>query len=273
LSKIDTTKQILSGLGIQSLYEPSRLRRMMTAASGAQNSSNLRSQDFIELYELVKAITKLNTTCNNLLQNEKIGKVQPGTSLLEVQVIDYDGNGIEPARLRIAITVLEDMYIILARLHEIKDDKLTFRYFDSGSDLIIGIQAAAVIIASVGALLLQWWDKGKFRRQETFMKDIEALSKGLEFLDKARESVEKGVITPEDALNLKVRVFQDANKLVGLGVMLPLKGTETVDQRQLLIERRDTKLLAAGKPEAISEQQPTEQAPPGHQTSVNTTQN
>ena len=77
---------------------------------------------------------------------------------------------------------------------------------------------------------------------------MEAFSKGLDFMTKVQEAVEKQALTQEEARNLKTRVFRGVENLVGLGVTLPLRDAAAVDQRQLLIEKRDLKLLGSGLP-------------------------
>jgi phospholipid N-methyltransferase len=110
---------------------------------------------------------------------------------------------------------------------------------------MMAVEGAKAVIESMGNLFLQFWDKVKFRHHDTFERDIEALSKGLEFVAKVHEAVENQAITEEEAKNLKTRVFREVDQLIGLGVTLPLRNS-TVDQRQLLIEKRDTKLLGTG---------------------------
>ena len=89
------------------------------------------------------------------------------------------------------------------------------------------------------------WDRIRFRDQDTFERDIQAISKGLEFLEKTKQSVDSHAITQEEADNLKARVFRGVNDLIGLGVTLPLKGETAAEERKRLTERRSTKLLAA----------------------------
>jgi len=189
----------------------------------------------------------METTSSALLEMEKTGHLDSSLGMLELQVIDYDGNGIEADRFSRVISTLIELHQNLARLLGIRNDRLKFRYFDSGSDVVIGITAVTGLIAVLGPLLLQFWDKVRFRDQESFGKDLEALSKGLEFIGKVQESVQKQALTAEEARNLKARVFTGVNTLVGLGATLPLRDSK-VDQRQLLIEKRDVKLLGDGQP-------------------------
>jgi hypothetical protein len=241
---------ILKHMNIQELYDPARMARMLNRVHSAPNIDNIRlnNSDIYDFFETLKVLQRVEATATALLETPKVSLEKPSDSILELELIDYDGQGIEPARLATAITILRSVYANLARLQGVSEDAPRFRYFDSGSDLIMAIEGTKAIVESLAATLLQWWDKRRFQRQDTYEKDVEALSKGLEFLTKVQESVEKGTITVEEAGNLKTRVFRGADQLIGLGLTLPLKEAGSVDQRQLLIEKRDVKLLGTGQP-------------------------
>jgi hypothetical protein len=252
LSQLEATGKILKGLGIHEMYSAPRLGKLLAAVSNLGNTQQLWGNpsvfpEFSSFYEQLKSLRGLQATSADLLEGEKVGQVEPSAAILELQLIDYDGKGIEPNRLsRVAVT-LAGLYTNLARVLDVHDGKLTFKYFDSGSDVVMAIQGAKAVIDAMGPLLLQFWDKFRFRHHETFEKDLEALSKGLDFMAKVQEAVDKNVLSAEEANNLKTRVFRGVDELIGLGATLPLKDA-AVDQRQLLIEKRDMKLLASGQP-------------------------
>lgn len=249
LLKSEGTRKILSGLHLQELYEPTRMRRLLVGVSNSSNTQQIRGSatEFYSFFEALRSIARLEATSKDLLETEKVGEVPASDSLLALQVVDYDGQGIEPSRLIRVTEILTDLHMNLARMLDIHNDKLTFKYFDSGSDIIMAIQAAKAIIEALGPLLLQWWDKRRFQDHETYDKDMDALSKGLDLMTKTQETVTKGVLTDEEAKILKARVFQGIDDLIGLGATLPLRGNAEVDQRQLLIEKRDVKLLGSGQ--------------------------
>jgi hypothetical protein len=249
LTRVESTRKILEKLKLGEVYEASRLRRLVTAVSSAPNTQHLRAvTEFYGLYEALRAVLRLQATCRDLLDLEKVGTVPASDSILELQVIDYEGQGIEPNRLAKIISLLTRLHSNIARVLNIQGDTLTIKYFDSGSDVILGLQAAKAIIATLGPLFLQFWDKVRFRHHETFDKDLQALSKGLEFMGKVQEAVANNTIDTETGEIMKVGVFRSVAKLVKLGVTLPLRDAAAVDQRQLLVEKRDVKLLGSGPP-------------------------
>jgi hypothetical protein len=260
LMRAETTRKILEGMEAKQLYEPGRLGRLMQLVSNSTQLGQLRGSqnpEIFDFYETLGAFLKMEKTCRDLLEKEKIGEV-PGTDkIVELQLADYEGKGIEPERLSAAFTEMAELQMNIARLLRIADHRLTVKYLDSGTDVKIGLEGVGEAIDAMHNLFLQFWDKMRFRDQDTFEKDIEALSKALEFLAKTKDAVDSGAITKEEADNLKVRVFKGVNDLIGLGVTLPLKGEAAAAERKQLTERRSTKLLTTG----ADAQQP-EAAPP-----------
>ncbi len=262
LSRIGSPGKILAGMDVKELYEPSRLALIMNLVSNIASIEQLRGSNNLEIldfFETLKAFIRLQKTCKTLLEEEKIGEIEPTDSILEVQVTDYECRGIEPERLSAVFSTLAELQMNVTRLLRIEDHRLIVKYLDSGTDVKIGLEGVKDAIDAARDLLLQFWDKIRFRDQDTFEKDIEALSKGLEFLAKTKEAVATGAITAEEAGNLKARVFRGVDDLVGLGVTMPLKGETAEEQRRQLIDRRNTKLLVAGDDKAP----PVEPAPPG----------
>jgi hypothetical protein len=239
------TNKILLGVNAQELYDPARIRRLLSSVSNAGQVAQIRIPEMYEFFETLRSLLKVEATSRDLLEVEKVGQVESSDAVLELELVDYDGKGIEPVRLLRIISLLVRLHMNLARILGVNDDKLRFKYLDSGSDVIMALQGAKAIIESMGTLFLQFWDKVRFRHQDSFERDIEALSKGLEFMTKVQEAVAKQALTDEEGKNLKTRVFRGVEELVKLGVTLPLRDS-TIDQRELLIEKRDTKLLGTG---------------------------
>jgi hypothetical protein len=259
LMRVDTTRKILEGMEAKELYGPARLGRLMQLVSNSTQLLQLRggnNPEVFDFYETLRSFLKMEKTCRTLLEQEKIGEVPATDKIIELQLTDYEGKGVEPERLSVAFAELADLQMNIARLLRVADHRLTVKYLDSGTDFKIGLEGAREAIDAMRALFLQFWDKIRFRDQDTFEKDIEALSKGLEFLAKTKEAVDSGAITAEEAGNLKARVFRGVNDLVGLGVTLPLKGETAAEERKQLVERRSTKLLIAGDDAQLPEPEP-----------------
>jgi hypothetical protein len=255
LSKIEGTNKILAGLGAPELYEPSRLMRMLTAVQNANESSLLRNnQDFLSFFEVLKSLQNLEMTCTKLLEHEKVGTVQSTEGIVQLELADYDGKGIEPERLRVLVTTLRDLHTNLSRLLGVKGDALRFKYFDSGSSVLLGIQCGKELAKTISDLLKTWWDKLKFSDFDTLDKKIDAVERAVAMSEKMKAAIDNGAVNEEEGKILTHRIFQDVNVLVGIGVTPPLEDEVTVDQRALILAKRDVKLLQSGdEPKAENE--------------------
>jgi hypothetical protein len=190
LSRVGPTDRILSELNIRETYEPARLRRMTVFLANSSTIQQVRTNgELYGFFEILRSLLKFDRTCRNLLEKEKIGEVPASDEVLEFLFADYEGKGVEPERLSAAFMELAELQMNVARLLGVADHRLRVKYLDSGSDIKIGLEGAREVIEAVGALFLQFWDKIRFRDQDTFEKDMEALSKALEFLAKSEEAV------------------------------------------------------------------------------------
>ena len=252
LLKLPNAQKILRTTGIQEFYEPSRLRTILYASSGVANAQQVvqNYQLFTvisSLFEQLRAFQKMETTTRLLLLDEKIGAIAAEDAVLELELIEYaDETGISPQRMQVFISSITLLYKNLTMVHGIKSDRLVFKYFDSGSSFLVGIQGVKAAMVSLDLLLNQWWERVRFWNYDTYDKKIESLSKTLTIVGEIQASVKKGTITAEEGEILKVGIFREADKLTGIGATVPLRDSASVDQRQLLTQMRNTKLLTDG---------------------------
>jgi hypothetical protein len=75
---------------------------------------------------------------------------------------------------------------------------------------------------------------------------------------KVKTAIDSGAVDKETGQNLTHRIFQSVDLLIGIGVTPPLKGEAAVDQRTLIVGKRDVKLLQSGS----SEQEDSNLSPP-----------
>jgi hypothetical protein len=265
LMMLPDTRKLLESMSIGEFYEPFRLRTMLSTISAITTSQQLTSAPllapFITFLEQFRAFQKMDNAANSLLAKEKIGQVNPSEQVLELELIEYaDETGISPQRIQIFVSSVTQLHKNLTIIHGIRSDRLTFKYFDSGSSFLVGIQGAKAVIESLSVLLNQWWERIRFWRYDTYEKKISSVSKSLTIIGEIHEAVEKKTITAEEGEILKVGIFREVDKLTGIGAMVPLDAQAQVDQRQLLTEMRNTKLLGDGSQDAAvtePEAQPT----------------
>jgi hypothetical protein len=248
-----TASKILRSLKVDTIYDPARMGKLLSALTVGATYQNIWANppmfaEFHGFLDSLRSLADLEKTCTELLEKERVGNVAASDGILELQLIDHEGMAITPHRLALFISGITKLHTDLARIHGISGDQVKFTYFDSGSDLLVGIQCAKIIVDSLRTLLGEWWDKIKFRSYENFDKKLEAVSKSLTVMESVQEAVKKNVIDEETGNLLKTRVLLEVDRLVGIGATLPLQESkETVDQRSLLLEHRDVKLLGSGE--------------------------
>jgi hypothetical protein len=261
LSREKSTAKILQFMEAKELYEAGRLTRIINLITNTSSMEQIRSSggnlELIDFFETLKAFIRAETTCRTLLRDEKIGKVDSADSLLELQVTDYDEEGVEPGRMSAIFLILAKLQMNIARLLGAANDRLIVKYLDSGSEFKIGLEGLKEPIDALRELIHSVWDRIKYSDQDTFERNMHSITAGLDLLEKTKQRVESCAITQEEADNLRERVLRDANDLIGLGVSPPLKGPSADEERKRLIGKRSTKLLTAG-----SDTQQAEAAPP-----------
>jgi hypothetical protein len=109
-------------------------------------------------------------------------------------------------------------------------------------------------------VISEWWNKIRFWNFDTFEKRMGALSTGLTVMGEVQTAVDKAVIDVETGNLLKTRILRKVDDLIGLGVFLDTEDeAERVDNRGLLIEKRDTKLLGTGRPSESADNPPNKE--------------
>jgi hypothetical protein len=247
-----TTRKVLEELSLSEFWEPGRLEGMVSRVSGlAQpqqiwNSPDLFRQ-FYTFTESLRWLMKTESAAVRLLAEEKKGQVAESDGIVELELMEYDDeDGIPAERFRAAVETIMELHLCLAYIHGLRNDRLRFRYVDSGSKFTVGVECAKAVAETMGMLLALFWDKFRFWGHDSFNKNLDTASKSLAFAALVDQQVEKNVITPEEGSNLKSRTFTALEELTGLGVSLPLTDELTIDRRKLLAEKRDTKLLGTG---------------------------
>ncbi len=253
LSTRPTTGRILAGLGVKDFYEPGRMRQLIIGVSSSPNYALVRALPDVHAYfEKFRSLIRLATTCRELLEKEKVGELKPSEGMVRVEIINYaDEDGISPKRLATFVETISDLHRDVAIVLGVPSDSLTFQYFDSGSDLLVGVKCGKEIAETLNTLLRQVWEKFRFWRYDTFEKRMESISKGLDIVDRIHESVQKGAVTEEEGNILKVKIFQKVDIMIGIGATAPLGESATLDQKQMLTEMRNTKLLGSGEPPEV----------------------
>lgn len=252
LSKDSDASKIIASLKIDAVYDPSRLFKLIALLNAVPSTQVVVGNAelfsaFYSFYKSLSSIVDFAAVSSELLEQERVRVPNDGDEILEVSVLDYDETGVRAERVEATVSGLIALHTHFARILGFKDATLKIAYVDSGSDIILGLATTAVIIRALRTLFNEYWEKVKYQRYAELDRTLESAEKVLSFNAKLQEQVAAKVLDQDAANILQERILSEMAKLIGNGTSLPLETIpELVDQRKLLTDKRDTKLLGAG---------------------------
>lgn len=251
LNRDPSTKAMLKSLGIESIYDPARLGKLLSSFGAAQNIAGIHAQgvftEFAAFQQMLVALANLQGTCSFFLETERLGEDNKRDELLELQLVSFDKEGITPDRLVQFLNLVNRLHTDLARVLGVSGDRLHIIYLESGSDDIFGFKCIKEIAVVIKEFIFEVWEKIKYSGFEEFEKKSEAIETGLNTMALVDAAVTKNTVTAEEGMVLKKHLLRNVKDLIGLGASLPSNQEfEMVDQRKLLIDKRSTKLLGDG---------------------------
>jgi hypothetical protein len=182
------------------------------------------------------------------LESDRLGQVTDADELLELQLVSFDETGLTPERLVQFVETVNQLNTNFARVLGIAGGRLRIVYLESGSDDIFGFKSAKEIVLVIKELIFEVWDKVKYSGFERFEKKAEVLGTGLKAMALIDAAVTNNVITQEDGSIIKQHLLNDVQTLIGIGATLPTnQEVVEVDQRKLLMDRRNARLLGEGE--------------------------
>jgi hypothetical protein len=253
LSRNEETRSLLEAFQLVEVYDSGRLSNLIALLAGVPATHNVIAnletyKIFLRLFEPLSSIVNFATVAAKFLVVDKVHPPTEGDEVLELLILDYDGTGVLAERVQQSLTSLIELHTHLSRILGVTDSVLKITYTDSGTDLVLGLAAAAAVIGALRLLFNEYWEKVKFRQFSEFDRGMQSFDKGLTINRKLHEQVDAKSLTEEEANVLRQRLLSDLGKLIGNGTMIPADNTVNVmaDERKLLTNVRDTKLLGAG---------------------------
>jgi hypothetical protein len=242
-------KRILDTLKIAEVYAAPRMGKLLGAFSVAAGSNVIwgTSENFNQFFsfvDMLRWLEKLSSGSILLLETERVQRTIPG-EVVEFEIIDYDGKGVEAERLKRFFSSLIELHSQLARFLKIEGAHLEVAYVDSGS-ILVGVATAVGITTALKNLLVEIWKEIRYGPFERLDRKTESLDKVLTITKKIDEQIESKTLPEELGKNMKHRILTEALALIEVGAMIPARNpTEEKEQRKLLAERR-IKLLGSG---------------------------
>lgn len=160
-------------------------------------------------------------------------------------VVMEDRASSSPERLVLVLESISGLYDACADIHNEKGGDLAVISCDAGSDKSFDFLGLAKIVDCVKQVILSFWDKVVYFREDKTGKQLELIANSLPILDQIAGLKQAGKLEPEKAELLKRQVVESITKFARAGVTIPEVEQFTVyNPRQLMQPER--KLLRAG---------------------------
>ncbi|MBB4636288.1 hypothetical protein [Longimicrobium terrae] len=188
-----------------------------------------RAQEAFGFAERVRFATQHLPRVAGLLAQEGVpaldalrrGGTASGNALLTIQVIEAPRRWSTPARLATLLDGVDQLYGACATLQGLDPGGLSVVGCDAGTDKTFELMGAAPVIDAVRELILALWDRVVFYRELTAAQRYRQAAESLPVLQRVREALAEGRISPEQAELLRRRFVEGAGKFLVAGATIP----------------------------------------------------
>lgn len=241
-------KSMIESLNIGHIYDPKQLSMMLTVVNTQPDSAAICSTPahfalFQTFLSNLKVMIAFSQTLDSHLLKQKVNSATDTERMFEIEIIEYDSNGVSLNRFGAILDSLQKLHQIVAKIVEDRAAKLSIAYMDSGSDFLLGLQSSFKVVEIMRMFFYQYWQKVRFKAVEEFERNIEWLGKGLNLIQHINRQEKNGVFDPDTSQKLKYSVLEEMTNLVGLGVVIKdYENEERYEKRKLVADKRDLKL-------------------------------
>jgi hypothetical protein len=129
LSKDSHAAKIINSFGIDKVYTPPRLGKLLTMFNNLPNAPGIWNVPanfaaFFSFFDMLSWLDTSSVVCSKMLETEKFGESIPADEIAELELIDYDGTGIEVQRIHQFFSSLNELHSHIARVLAIADARL-----------------------------------------------------------------------------------------------------------------------------------------------------
>ncbi|MBI5726217.1 MAG: hypothetical protein HY965_00065 [Ignavibacteriales bacterium] len=240
-------KTIVESIGISSIFSSKSLSQILTAINSQPDTAAIYSEPhqfalFQSFYSNLKTCLAFSQTLETHLLKQKVSSAAETDKTLEIEILDYEGNGLLPGKLAAILESLHKLHGFVTKIMEDKSAKLTISYMDSGSDFILGLQSSFKAIEIMRTLFQQFWQRIRFKAAVEIEKNSDSLTKSLNIMQHISRQEKNGVFDAETAGKLKAAIHEEMVNLIAAGVLLKeFEQEEKFDRRKLLHEKREIK--------------------------------
>ena len=244
----EAEKRLIAILDLSMLHDPVFWSALMTAEqlSTPTNYALVHSVRFAR-EQLPKVLSLLARESDQIPEPTKKGKEPKENALsqLSVTVIEERQQS-TPERLVLALQSIDGLYRACAQFLDESEGGLSVIACDSGSDKSFDFLGVAKIVECVKQVILSFWDKVVYYREDKTKRRLELVAQSLPILDEIASMKESGKLEPERAELIKRQVIESVTKFAAAGLTIPeIENFTVYDPRQLM--KPEPKLLVAPK--------------------------
>ena len=238
-------RTLVQSLGLDVIFQSKNLAHAITVINTIKTNSELftspsNAHIFHYLLSSIKSLASFSLTIEEKILLPRLSPRIETERLIEIEIVDYDGNGLSVRRLGAILESLHKIHSLTVRVGDDKNSKLSISAMDSGEDFILSIQTGTKTAELMKTLFLQFWQKIRFRSSDEIDKSNDNLSKGLNIFQHISRQEKNGIFDSDQGNKLRNALLDEMIIITGLGVMIKdHEPEEKFDRRKLLIEKKD----------------------------------
>lgn len=252
MSRDPERSQVLQQLRLPQFFEDQTMGQMLAVLHSAKNSNALRTDSRFRLFRnflsSIEAFDNMTNALQTFLIDQRFRRSSEKDHVIQLAFLSRQEEHITLDYLRSVLQTVQRLHDLVARAVGETDSIARLVVIDSGSDILLALEARAKAASAIGSLLKEWWDWFKYRDLHNFDRKMDSWFKGLTVIGE----LEKATATPgpeaEEAKVLRQQIFDELKTLTGLGVKLS-EPEQAAHDRPLLEAKRDVKLLKQPEPQ------------------------
>jgi hypothetical protein len=254
----DDTSAILRSLNLARLYSSENLGELMTLYRNATSTASIASVAasfaiFCRFYEFFRWLLTFREASSSLLNWEHIDPILVTDKVLELELFDFDGGGIEIIRIQDLFSALEDLRIQVSLILQLPESRLRLSYIESGSNITIDVKGLGELVDSISNLIGQGYALIANRKFNKLDRRNSSIAGQLTLIDRVSQMVTDKSITPEEGELFKQKLLNDTQRLFESGAMLrAVPVAEPLSTITVLAEQRETNVVLPAKTRHLS---------------------
>ncbi len=249
-----STAAVLETFGLVELFGEDMQTYLLTTVQSRNASVDIHRNPtdlaaFLDFITRVEAVHALRIGMTELVVAPRREALGTDDEALELRVLDFDGHGLLPSRLKAILEAIEDLHDAVVQL-EGSDGVFRISYLDSGSDWMVAVQSVRPLIELLRTALRQW-ERMRTLGLDGMAREGHIAIQHLDLLKRIEEERESGRLAEDKADHIRARVLSRLEALTAYGVVSEAAEEAAVEaQRKLLTARRAAGLLTESKESA-----------------------